>query len=532
MAYNINTRCLFDASSTLGTYSTNFLNDGSRGLQSDFNYWNSTKFAFGQQIIVNLRNISAVKNIILQAPIFNISGPYILFGIQVDLFLNNVNVFSQNNLSLTGGVNLADCVDINLNFAPINSDKLIITFENPNIDGYVFLGEVIINCVDNTFLDAAKYLQNKSNELIRASVQYMNSGIRAFPPQAGVGYDAFWLRDYAYMLEGSGVDSFYPNELLDNAYLFTKKIRSDGAQVDTVRYSGEPIYQPGFGTMGTNPVLDGACFYIDIIYQTYLLTGSFSLLQNTIGACLYAHNFIPLGPNNIPYISPIGWDRAPYGFTDSVRKQGEQLFDGLLLIQARRQLVTILTLLNRLQEARLMYVSLISLIQKINTVFWDDNIGLYRACTGQCSINFDIWGSAFAVRLNVPSEAMILKIANYFNNNYDNLIQNGHLRHLTFPEYWEVSTAAQGTYQNGGFWPCAVGWFIYVLDLVNPSKADETIIKMVQYMQQNQVYEWINGGLNAVPNYRASTSLPLESIRALIKRRTGGSVINIPSAII
>lgn len=534
MSYNINTRCQFSPDSTLGAYSENYLNDGVRGSQSTFNYWNnSNRGAINQKVSCIFRNTYAVKTIILQSPIFDKTGPYTLSGIQLQLYLNNNVVHTQSSLSITGGINLAGCVDAVINLTNvINCDKLVITFGNPNIDGWVFLGEVIIICVDNNVTDCLRYLELKGEETIRGSIQLMNNGIKAFPPQLGAGYNAFWLRDYAYMLEGSGKQGFYMNDLLDAAYMFTNAIRSDGAAVDTVQYNLNPIYTPGFGVgFGNNPVLDGACFYVDVVYQTYLLTKNIKFLETVINVCEYALNFIPLGPNGIPYISPIGYDRAPYGFTDSVRKQGEQLFDGLLLVQAKKQMMVLYSLLGRQSNFILVQNSLHILIKNINNLLWDNTVGLYRACTGQCSINYDVWGSAFAVRLNVPYPDMQTAICNYFNNNYNILIQNGALRHMPAPQFWEVSTAAQGTYQNGAYWPCAIGWFVYCLDRVNPALADKTIIDMVQYMQLNGIYEWYNNAVLGVQNYTASLTLPIEGIKAMINRRNNNAVIDIPSNI-
>jgi len=42
----------------------------------------------------------------------------------------------------------------------------------------------------------------------------MNDGTAAFAPQAGsTAYNAFWLRDYAYMLEGCP-EAFTPKEMV------------------------------------------------------------------------------------------------------------------------------------------------------------------------------------------------------------------------------------------------------------------------------------------------------------------------------
>ncbi len=40
------------------------------------------------------------------------------------------------------------------------------------------------------------------------------TGTAAFPPQVGIGYEAFWLRDYEYTLEGS-IASYSDKELTD-----------------------------------------------------------------------------------------------------------------------------------------------------------------------------------------------------------------------------------------------------------------------------------------------------------------------------
>ena len=97
--------------------------------------------------------------------------------------------------------------------------------------------------------DAARWLEAKSKEMIRASRRTMKSGIAAFPPQVGSGYEAFWLRDYAYMLEGCA-EAFSDRELRDACLLFVNSIGADGAGVDCVKFDGTVIYKPGYGTMG------------------------------------------------------------------------------------------------------------------------------------------------------------------------------------------------------------------------------------------------------------------------------------------
>jgi len=113
----------------------------------------------------------------------------------------------------------------------------------------------------STLVEAVSWLESESHRLIRNSKRTMADGTAAFPPQVGIGYEAFWLRDFAYTLEGS-IDSYSDRELLEASRLFIRSIRSDGAGVDCVAFDGRPIYKPGFGTMGNSPVADGSQFTV------------------------------------------------------------------------------------------------------------------------------------------------------------------------------------------------------------------------------------------------------------------------------
>jgi len=105
----------------------------------------------------------------------------------------------------------------------------------------------------STVAEAVSWLESESHSLIRKSKRTMADDTAAFPPQVGIGYEAFWLRDFAYTLEGS-IDSYSDRELLEASRLFIRSVRADGPGVDCVAFDGRPIYKPGFGTMGTNPV--------------------------------------------------------------------------------------------------------------------------------------------------------------------------------------------------------------------------------------------------------------------------------------
>ncbi len=366
--------------------------------------------------------------------------------------------------------------------------------------------------------DAVSWLQSESHRIIRASRRTMKDGTSAFPPQVGIGYEAFWLRDYVYTLEGA-IDAYSDKELLEACRLFVRSLRSDGAGVDCVKFDGTPIYMPGYGTMGKNPVADGFQFTVAVVWHTYQRTKDVQLLRETIEPLLKAMNAVPRNPDtSLVHIKPgEPWDRCPYGFTDTVRKEGDELFCSLLYVQASRQLADLLNSAARAAEAESWKQQAERVAASIRRVFWDPQAGLFRAATVSCR-EHDIWGSAFAVYLGVAGHEQARAVATVFQRDYSGLVQNGQIRHLPPGVYWEKG-CPRDTYQNGGYWATPTGWFVYTLDLVDPALADRTVMDLVKDFQGGGACEWIFKDMRRLPNYLASASLPLAGIRAMIERR-------------
>jgi len=366
--------------------------------------------------------------------------------------------------------------------------------------------------------EAVKWLENESHRLIRASRRTMKDGTSAFPPQVGIGYEAFWLRDYVYTLEGS-LDSYSDRELLDAGRLFIKSMRADGAGVDCVKFDGQPIYKPGFGTLGDNPVADGSQFTVAAIWHIYKKTKNLDFLKDNIDALIRTMRSVPRNPKTkLVHITDDDWDRCPYGFTDTVRMQGDILFCSLLYVEAGRRLSELLDVVGRKEEAAYWKSEAEAVAESIREVFWDERAGLFRAATIRCK-EHHIWGSAFAVYLGVADKGQSLAIARYFKDNYSEIVQNGQIRHLPGGVYWEMCVAGRDTYQNGAYWATPTGWFVYTLDLVDPELADKTVIDMVSDFRKGGACEWILGEKRRLPNYLASASLPLSGIRAMIEHR-------------
>ncbi len=366
--------------------------------------------------------------------------------------------------------------------------------------------------------DAVKWLKDESHRLIRASRRTMKDGTVAFPPQVGIGYEAFWLRDFAYTLEGS-IDSYSDEELLDASRLFIKSLRADGAGVDCVAFDGRPIYQPGYGTMGDNPVADGSQFTVAVVWHTYRKTRDPALLKEAIDPLVKTMKAVPRNPETkLVHIQPGGFDRCPYGFTDTVREEGDVLFCSLLYVEAGRRLADLLTATGHTDEAGVWKSEADAVAASIRKVFWDSEVGLFRAATLQCR-EHDIWGSAFAVYLGVADDSQSTAVARYFKDHYPQLVQRGQIRHLPGGVYWENCSAPRDTYQNGGYWATPTGWFVCALDRADRRLAEQTVLDLVADFQTGGACEWVFGQKRQLPNYLASASLPLAGIRAMIGHR-------------
>ena len=372
-----------------------------------------------------------------------------------------------------------------------------------------------------TLEEAAAWLNSASRRMIHDCRRDMTDPkIDAFPPQVGCYYEAFWLRDYAYMLEGCA-DAFTDKQLLDACRLFLDKAAADGSGVDCVKFDGTAIYKPGYGTMGENPVADGGPFTVNVAYLTWKQTGAAELLaKETLAKLEQTLAAVPRNPKTgLVRIDPAkAWDRCPYGFTDTVRKKGDVLFCSLLDVQANRRLAEMFDVAGLKDKAEAYRSRAAKTSDAINRVFWDEERGLYRAATDQCR-EHDVWGSAFAVFLGVAPEERALRIAKVFRDEYDGIVSRGQLRHLPAGVYWEVARE-KDAYQNGAYWATPVGWFVFTLDLVDSKLADQTVIDMVRDFQKRGISEWHFGETVAIPQgYLASGTLPLAGIRAVLERR-------------
>ena len=368
--------------------------------------------------------------------------------------------------------------------------------------------------------DVAKLGERARKDVQDARVQ-MNDGTAAYPPQVGLGYGCFWLRDYAYALEGAA-DVIPRQELLAAAELFVSKLDGNGSGVDCIAYDGHPLYRPGGDTMGDNPVADGGPFTVAVAYLTWKQTGDASLLRKDyLDRLLLTLHAVPHNRlTGLVHISPaIAYDRAPYGFTDCVRKTGDVLFCSLLDYEACGRIAEMLREAGRVDEANAEVCRSIRIKSAINRTLWDARKGLYVAATHKCRQG-DIWGSAFAVSLGVADTERAKRIAAVFKANYNGLVYYGQIRHLLPGEFWEEVAgvgAEPGRYQNGGFWGVPTGWFVRTLEYVDAELAVQTVHDFVVYGSERGYPEFIIPGENEpiarLPRYLATSCVPYSVLR-------------------
>jgi len=370
--------------------------------------------------------------------------------------------------------------------------------------------------------EAVLWLKNQANTLVRECRRTLPDGRAVFPPQVGTGYEAFWLRDYAYMLEGAP-EAFTEQELRDALRIFLDAQQPDGTCVDCVTFDGRPILKPGMGTMGENPVADGSQFLVNVAYCTWKRLHDGALLQEMLPRLEKALQAIPIQESTgLVWIDPEkDWDRCPYGFTDTVVKKGAELFSSLLLYQSYLQMAEMERAAGRLKESANYAEKADHLKESIRNTFWDEQVGLFVAATHQCR-QPDIWGSAFAVYLEVATSAQARRVAEYFRDHYSEIVQAGKIRHLPGGMYWETCKATPGTYQNGGFWGVPVGWFVVALWPVAPELAEKTILDFIQDSRRRGFAEWVNGDTLRLPRYVASACAPLPGFRVIVTLQAQG----------
>lgn len=218
------------------------------------------------------------------------------------------------------------------------------------------------------------------------------------------------------------------------------------------------------------------------------------------------------------YNSPVS-PNCTYGFTDTIAKTGHELFTSLLYYQA------CVTLAGLTQEwgcgDSAEYSRRAELIRANLNTLLDADTGLYFAGEIDCR-QHDVWGSMFAVYLNLTTPTQAQQIVSFMIENRGLIMQRGQLRHLVAPELWQrciQGCPAPGTYQNGGFWATPLQWFLPTLATFNTtvgsSLAAEYLRETISDFRANGTAECVNDSYHGVMAYVASSTAAWSAAKAL-----------------
>lgn len=345
------------------------------------------------------------------------------------------------------------------------------------------------------FADCLERFEKLMTVTLAKSARTMDDGTRVYNPDAGKQYNATWLRDFTYMAESGLVPT---NDVVNEAMIFLNGVSKDFEGVDCVRHNGVPVYRPGGDRMGDKPVADGGPFTVSVAYLAWKQSGDVRFIDSPmLQKLLRVFAAIPRAPDGsgLVWIDPAKtYDRCPYGFTDTVRKQGAVLFTSLLKIEAGRRLEEMLVAAGRMAEAAGVRDEVALTERSVNRVFWNEASGLYRAATVKCRED-DVWGSAFAVWLKVAPESRVNRIVRRLTVDYSRLVHCGQVRHLLPGVYWEDCRMADGSpvphdvYQNGAFWGTATGWMCWAIAHADPSLALKTFQDLAADYESNGACE-------------------------------------------
>jgi len=378
------------------------------------------------------------------------------------------------------------------------------------------------------FAPCERRFEKLMDQVLPKAARRMADGTRVYNPDAGQQYNATWLRDFAYMAESGRVPT---EDVVNEALLFLRSVSPQDEGVDCVWHDGRPCYKPGGGRMGEKPVADGCPFTVSVAYLAWRQSGDDRFVRSPVlDTLVRVFDATPSDPDGsgLVWIDPkAAHERCPYGFTDTMRKTGKCLFTSLLKYEAGRRLERMLLAAGRGETARRIRQVCDRVRESVNATFWDESAGLYRAATVKCR-EHDVWGSAFAVWLDVAPVDRADRIAGVFRRAYAGLVHAGQVRHLMPGVYWEDARLVEGeplprdVYQNGAFWGTPTGWFAWTLARVDRALALRTFEDLATDYEKGGVCECHYAAPGPCPwkatrpcsgGYPANLGLPLAALR-------------------
>jgi len=363
----------------------------------------------------------------------------------------------------------------------------------------------------------ARWLRERTSRLLAGCQVTATDGTKLFTPDGKGNYRALWTRDFAYMVENAG-DLISPRNVEAALRFLIRGIRADGAAPDRVRPDGVPVYVAGpeDGPMG-EPNIDNAQFLViavDAHLQRLPAGARLRLVRAWSEPLQRAMNYVPRSSAGLVFNDPQR-PHSPYGFTDTVGKTGELLFESLLYWHASRRLAHWLDGYGETgaaaelgRRAGLIETNLVRL--------WDEPSSAFVAASQDCR-QVDIWGNAYAVWLAFPMGTARDRVLDFLDRNRERFVWKGQVRHLLKGEHWQrlLAPVEPERYQNGAYWATASGWMMWALAQRNPAVARQMWADLIADFRTQGVFECVNEGYRQLDSYVVSAANPLAAARRL-----------------
>ena len=128
-------------------------------------------------------------------------------------------------------------------------------------------------------------------------------------------------------------------------------------------------------------------------------------------------------------------------------------------------------------------------------ILWNETCGMFRPSSEINTNLTDVWGSALAVELGVVTKERTGRIVEWFEENWESVVQKGQIRHLPLGQYWPSHNMWEvDTYQNGGYWGTPSGWVLPVIGRANRSLAEQLVRDAISDARESGLNEWVHYG--------------------------------------